>query len=174
MTVKAENALVFSGREAVCKLSDLGRSKHLAEPRRFAAGEYLVGRGDWRYAPPEVLWGQFRPDETGMRRVDVYLLGSVLTSGVPGQSPPAAALGPRTAVDIARWSFSAAPDERSGAYRALLPEVNARYESAFVLFEAVVPAPVRQPVMGLLRQLCNPDPALRDSRGRSGLADLSA
>ncbi len=69
--VKAENSLVFNGRGTVVKLSDLGRSKQLAEPRRFAAEEYVVGRGDWRYAPPEVLLGQLRYEEPDMRRVDL-------------------------------------------------------------------------------------------------------
>jgi hypothetical protein len=170
--VKAENCLVFERRgQGLVKLADLGRSKRLSEAQRFAAEDYLTGRGDLRYAPPEFLWGQGGADETTLRRADLYLLGSVLFELVIGQAITAMALGPGVAVQVAHWAQGAGNTEREGAFQAVVREVTARYQTAFGLFDAEVPAAVRQPLGGLLRQLCNPDPAIREHRGRFGLAD---
>jgi serine/threonine protein kinase len=170
--LKAENCLVFERRgRGVVKLTDLGRSKRLSEPQRFAAEDYVTGRGDLRYAPPEFLWGQGWADETSMRRADLYLVGSVLFELVMGQAITAVAFGPGAAVNVARWARCASPDERDRAFRAMVKEVAARYQPVFSLFDAQIPGSVRQPIGQLLRQLCNSDPELREHRGRSGLAD---
>ena len=72
--VKAENGLVFHRpHKPVVKLTDLGRSKRLSEPVRFLAEEYINGRGDITFAPPEGLWGQLGWDELSLRRADLYL-----------------------------------------------------------------------------------------------------
>jgi serine/threonine protein kinase len=64
--LKSENALVFAvPREGfTAKVADLGRSRDLNQPVRFVAQDYLIGRGDWRFAPPEFLWWLGADDPT--------------------------------------------------------------------------------------------------------------
>jgi serine/threonine protein kinase len=169
--IKAENCLVFQRpKQAVVKLTDLGRSKRLSEPTRFLVEDYVVGRGDLRFAPPEALWGQVGPDEVSMRRADLYLLGSVLYELVLGQAITAVAIGAGLAMSVANWAMSVHPVDRTAEYRDKIAEVAGRYELAFGLFEDKVPAVV-EGLNRLLRQLCSPDPALREFRGRSGRPD---
>jgi serine/threonine protein kinase len=170
--IKSENCLVFQQpKKSVVKLTDLGRSKRLSEPTRFLAEDYINGRGDIRFAPPEALWGQIGPDETSMRRADLYLLGSVVYELVLGQAITAVAIGTGLARNIAGWARGAAPLDRATDYNDKLREIAARYELAFQLFRDQVPAVARDGASDLLRRLCNPDPALREHLGRAGAAD---
>jgi serine/threonine protein kinase len=170
--VKAENCLVFQQpKKSVVKLTDLGRSKRLSEPTRFLAEDYINGRGDIRFAPPEALWGQIGPDETSMRRADLYLLGSVVYELALGQAITAVAIGTVVARNIAGWARGTTPLARATDYNDKLREIAARYEYAFQLFEEQVPAAARDGATDLLRRLCNPDPALREHLGRAGASD---
>lgn len=167
--IKAENCLVFQqSKKSVVKLTDLGRSKRLSEPPRFLAEDYINGRGDIRFAPPEALWAQIGPDETSMRRADLYLLGSVAYELVLGQAITAVAIGTGLARNIAGWARGTSPLDRATDFDDKSREIAARYELAFQLFEDQVPAVAREAATDLLRRLCNPDPALREHRGRAG------
>jgi serine/threonine protein kinase len=75
--VKSDNSLIFS-RPQGAKIADLGRSRNTVAQSRFVAEAYEAGRGDLRFAPPELLWkcGTDNPDD--MARVDLFLLGSLL------------------------------------------------------------------------------------------------
>ena len=180
--IKAENGLLFTQpNRTVVKLADLGRSKRLSEPPRFLAEDYISGRGDVRFAPPEVLWGHVGWDEASLRRADLYLVGSVLYELVVGQSITTMALGAGTALQIARWAHATSTTERKAEYEDKLKEIAARYDFAFALFANEVPPIVRGKVVDhqlltygapeLVRQLCNPDPALREDHERGRIAE---
>ena len=54
--LEASNVLLFdtATRTPVAKVSDLGRSRDLTQPPRFAVDSYAAGRGDRSHAPPEI------------------------------------------------------------------------------------------------------------------------
>jgi serine/threonine protein kinase len=164
--VKCENGLVFEQRKGsvVCKVADLGRSRDTRQPARFDAAAYIAGRGDLRFAPPEFLWLQGHDDPVVGRRADTYLLGSVFFELVTGQPITAMALGNGMAIVQAAHRLS--PADCAREYSARLAEFRARYEVVFQLFAAELPAPIRDEGTRLLRQLCDPDPSVREQRYR--------
>src|SRR3546814_12706888 len=78
--LKSSNALLFNvdSRKPAVKISDLGRSCLTTEPPRFSTQQYVAGRGDLSFAPPELLWLQGDNDPGHYRQADLYLVGSVL------------------------------------------------------------------------------------------------
>jgi serine/threonine protein kinase len=159
--LKAANCLLFiSGRNrTTCKISDLGRSRDLSKPPRFTAADYLHGRGDLRFAPPELLWLQGTDDPQKWRYGDLYGLGSVLFETATGQGITGVALGSGPArVGVMRRMTPAA---RAADFAGRREELRGRYEIAFEMFAAELPPVLRQPGTTLLRQLCDPDPACR-------------
>lgn len=74
---KADNVLVF-GNPVDAKVGDLGRSRDTQAAARFAPVAYVQGRGDLRFAPPELLWGLGEDDPRLMAQGDLYMLGSLL------------------------------------------------------------------------------------------------
>ena len=116
--LKASNVLLFdtSTRRPAAKVSDLGRSRDLAQPPRFDVDSYAAGRGDRSHAPPEHLWQLGSADHTALRKADVDLLGSVLYEFATGQGI--------TAVTLPDWSShlravgTMSPQEREASFRA--------------------------------------------------------
>lgn len=164
--VKCDNGLVFGGRKGtvVCKVTDLGRSRDTRQPARFDAAAYIAGRGDLRFAPPEFLWLQGHDDAVVGRRADTYLLGSVFFELATGQPITAMALGNGMAIVHAARRLP--PADRAREYSARLADIRGRYEVVFQLFAAELPAPIRYEGTRLLRQLCDPDPSVREQRYR--------
>ena len=169
--LKSENALVFAiPREGfTTKIADLGRSRDLNQPVRFVAQDYLIGRGDWRFAPPEFLWWLGADDPTSFRQADLYLLGSVLFELGTGQGVTSMAFGDVLAVLNATAVLD--PAVRAREYRARLSEIRARYAPPFRLFADEIHLVLRYEAVGLLRQLCDPDPARRETRFRADRAN---
>lgn len=164
----ASNVPVSDARKpvATAKISDLGRSRNLDRSPRFSPSGYTSGRGDHSYAPPEFLWNLADGDDiTALRRADIYLLGSVLFEIATG-------LG-ITAVTLPDWQFhldaTAAMDieDREASFRAAARYMKERYEAALGELEDEVPPQIRQHVVGLVRQMCNPVPAFRERRLRA-------
>lgn len=158
--IKSTNCLLFlNGNETRSKISDLGRARDLTQPARFTARQYLAGRGDLRFAPPELLWLQGVDDAHVWKRADVYGLGSLLFETATGQGITGIALGsgPRLAQQLALM----APAERHSDFRSRIAELRARYSAAHDIFAAEVPPSIRKHATELLRQLCDPDPMRR-------------
>jgi eukaryotic-like serine/threonine-protein kinase len=159
--VKSDNALLFTdGSETVAKISDLGRSRYCRAPARFPILSYESGRGDFRFAPPELLWRLGDEDPLSFMLADLYHLGSLLFELVIGAGVTAFALGDfqRIRDHSERLGNEAA---RRADYRARTSELRGRYQLAYELFDAAIPAPVRGLLGALLRQLTDVEPSRR-------------
>ncbi|HEV8686638.1 MAG TPA: protein kinase, partial [Gaiellaceae bacterium] len=69
--VKSENGLVFED-DPKARISDLGRSKNTRDDARFPPIAYEAGRGDIRFAPPELLWRLGDDSAATHFRIDLY------------------------------------------------------------------------------------------------------
>ena len=166
--LKVSNVLLFNTRKAVvaAKISDLGRSRNLGLNPRFTTAAYATGRGDRSYASPENLWHLATgTDKTALRRADIYLLGSVLFEIATGSGI--------TPVVLPHWYFhlssTAGMDrqDREASFRAAGHHMSESHEMALDVLADEVPPEIRQPVVSLVRQMCDPIPARRESRFRA-------
>jgi serine/threonine protein kinase len=147
--VKPSNVLLFN--DAGCKLADLGRaaSKGLTPPH-----EDLEIAGDRTYAPPELLYHHLSPD-WNCRRLgcDAYLLGSMVVFFFA-----------RTAMThllTAELAPIHRPYTWPGTFADVMPYVRDAFGRAVEVFKASVPDGLTEPLVEIVRQLCEPDPALR-------------
>jgi len=160
--MKPSNVLKFPG--GTFKVCDLGRASLKG---RIAPHDIFDIAGDHGYAPPELLYGQVHP-EFIVRRwgCDAYLLGSLAAFLVCGT--------PMTALLIDELHGSARPNVWSGTYAAVLPQVRAAFARAMdrIALEIAPAVPYRDEFLLCIRQLCDPDPALRGHpQTRATLAD---
>jgi serine/threonine protein kinase len=158
--IKSDNVLVFSKPGPVeARVCDLGRSRDLASPPRFPVDDYAAGRGDFRSAPPELLWLQGRNEAAFWLRVDLYLLGSVLFELATGQSlTNFVVMNPLL---VASRNYGLSEKDRRSAYQAILPDLVSRYEIAFEFFENLLPPVIKKEGASMLRNLAHPDPSER-------------
>lgn len=155
--LKSSNCLLFvKSKDVPCKVSDLGRSRDLDKLAHLPADDYIAGRGDMRFAPPELLWLRGQPDGDDVHRAaDLYALGSLLFELGTGQGITAAALPiPREAVQMALA-------ERAAGVRRDLAGLRPRYEMPLSLFHQACPSAIRNEATALIRQLCDPVPGER-------------
>lgn len=156
--IKSENSLVYSAPQQA-KIGDLGRGKHTREPSRFVAEAYVAGRGDMRFAPPELLWLCGTEDPADMARVDLFLLGSLLFEVATGVGISAAAFADPRAIHVAAGQLPAAA--RRVDLDSRITELRQQFMAAYDLFAAEIPPYLREASVMLLRQLTDPDPARR-------------
>lgn len=157
--LKPSNILLFRG--SISKIADLGRAAY--QGHEAPHEDYQVA-GDWSYAPPELLYGHL-PSDWSARRYgcDAYLLGSMvvfLFTALSMTSLLLGALHPSQHWRVWRGRF---PD--------ILPFLREAFGRAVDGFEKSVPEVVRDDLSMMLRQLCDPDPALRGhplTRARKG------
>jgi serine/threonine protein kinase len=164
--IKSDNILVsLSGANARASIADLGRGRNLREPPRFVPDQYIAGRGDLRFAPPELLCLTGVDDNpVAFRRADIYLLGSTFFELCTGQGITSIAYGNPRAILVSALAID--PARRSSDYLARIPEHRARYQPGFFLAEHELPTHLRDEGGRLLRQLCDPDPVERERRSR--------
>lgn len=156
--LKSANCLVFMGRERErdgVKVSDLGRSRKLNEAAIHSVDEYLRGRGDLMFAPPEFIWWQGEDSEAAHRCADLYGLGSLLFELVVGAGFTATAIRPTAALMIKNHS-----DAQAGI-RTDLSALAGQFEPAFKSFESALPSSIASELTSLLRVLCDPEPNRR-------------
>ncbi len=160
--VKSENALVMFNppAETIVKLADLGRGKVTTATPRFAEDAYERGRGDLRFAPPELLWRLGVDQPTFWRRTDLYLLGSTFFELATGQGITPLALG--NPFHVLEQTRNMRREDRERIFANQIANIRGHYEHALTLFGAELPAPIRYEGVRLVRQLCNPEPAKRE------------
>ncbi|MCU1497712.1 MAG: tyrosine protein kinase:Serine/threonine protein kinase [Acidimicrobiales bacterium] len=161
--LKSSNCLLFVDRGSTdCQISDLGRSRDLTRPARFAAQDYLHGRGDLRFAPPEFLWLQGTDNPMQWRQADLYGMGSLFFEMATGQGITGVALGSGITTVKSAWAMH--PDVRRAAFEAQRNSMRSQYVVAFDLLQNALPPSIRQIGTQMVRQLCDPDPAMRTPR----------
>lgn len=155
---KADNALVFS-RAPIAKISDLGRSCHTEQPRRFSVDEYVAGRGDLRFAAPELLFGCGSADPLAMAQVDLYLVGSLLFEIGTGVAITSSVIGnPR---QLAARLVQLPQAARTAEFNGRISELRQSYAAAWEIFRHELPQHLRNPTTDLLKLLTDPDPTRR-------------
>jgi serine/threonine protein kinase len=158
--LKAANALVYS-EEPHGRVTDLGRSKDTRQSPRFAPNQYQAGRGDLRFAPPELLWGLGETTAEVYCRTDLYLLGSLFYEFATATGITAAALtNPRSW--LGRAATLADQTARERDFHAHLPYLYSQYAPLYTLFEKELPRSVAKDAVALLRQLTDADPSRRE------------
>lgn len=147
--VKPSNVLTF--KRGPSKLADLGRAAH---QNLNAPHDEHDCAGDPAYAPPELLYGEVAPDWRMRRQAcDLYLLGSLAMFLFSGAT--------MTAELVQHMSADHHYDRWGGTYRELLPFVRLAFDTAIDEFEDVLPLTLAPRLTAAVRQLCDPDPALR-------------
>ena len=133
------------------KLADLKRAA--AEGLKPPHDEYEVA-GDRTYAPPELLYHHVPPDWRRRRYgCDAYLLGSMIVYMFTG-------LG-TTALMISELDFRQRPGQWTGTYEDILPAVRNAFSKVLMILKGNVPDCLQEQLVGAVRSLCDPDPALR-------------
>lgn len=164
--VKPSNVLMFEKGQSA-KVGDLGRAANRAHSGPFD-GEMVAG--DPSYAPPEMLYGE-PPSSWNARRIgcDAYHLGSMVVFFFARTAMTPLLLN---ALDRTLWP-AALRGGWGGTYADVLPKVRAGFDIAMCDIEAAIrldlPEDSASDLVVVVRQLCEPDPALRghprDRRG---------
>jgi eukaryotic-like serine/threonine-protein kinase len=161
--LKSSNCLLLvRGGHTEVRLVDLGRSKDFNLLPSLSQDNYLIGRGDLRFAPPEYLWFQGGSTEADFRNADLYGLGSLLVELATGH--------PMTALAIGSWqdaTLEGAQDFKNG-YRRDLAVMRPTFHRAIEEITADFVPAIRRDAAVLLRQLCDPVPAERQPKRLSG------
>jgi len=149
--LKPSNVLKFD--DGPFKVCDLGRASLKG---RTAPHDGLEIAGAKSYAPPELLYGQVDPDFVVRRwGCDAFLLGSLAAFLASGSS--------MSALIIDELDAAARPRAWNGKYEAVLPQVRAAFGRAIDRIAQEIPddAPYKAELVLCVRQLCDPDPAVR-------------
>ena len=158
--IKADNViLVLSGNSVEAKLCDFGRSRDTTMGARFAVVAYETGRGDRRFAPPELLWGLGSSDAETLWRGDLFLLGSMFFEVATGQGITSLAFGDPLAV--LQNAQQLPPQQREHDFEGRVADIRSLYELAYATFAAEVPRSIRNLATDLLRQLTEVRPSDR-------------
>ncbi len=148
--VKPSNVLSFDDGK-LSKLGDLGRAAYLGQTPPHDS--YKIA-GDPAYAPPELLYGYLDPDWNRRRYgCDAFLLGSMIvffftgvgtTALLRGELHPSHAWG--------RWT---------GDFDSVLLYVRDAFGRAVDYVRDQVPDELREDIIVMVRELCEPDVRLR-------------
>jgi serine/threonine protein kinase len=147
--LKPSNVLKFGD---ISKVSDLGCASVKGKSGPMDSENCP---GDKTYGPPELLYGYTHP-EFNVRRFgcDAYLLGSMVIFFFTGVSATAGIL---QNLRPEHW-----PKRWDGTYEGVLPYVRNAFDTAVNGWAPSLPGnKMRATLLTIIRQLCEPDPALR-------------
>jgi serine/threonine protein kinase len=148
--LKPSNVLIFAG--TLSKLADFGRSACSGQTPPHSASSFP---GDWAYAPPDVLY-RFPLGDVRLRSLsfDAYLLGSMVVYLFTGQATTPLLLS-ELPIPFSEWA----------SYAGTVDDIKLHFEDAFgrllETFAAHVPKPLRQDLVEVVQNLCEPDPTRR-------------
>lgn len=155
--LKSSNCLLVlgAGGTTTAKVADLGKSRDLSAPARYPGRQYLVARGDLRFAPPELLLWQGKDEPKSHRLGDLYGLGSLLFELAVG-------------VGITQFALGFGPDivqrAQVDAANGVVPDLSGlrpAFSTAFETFAQAVPKGIRHEARQLIQQICDPEPEMR-------------
>lgn len=156
---KPSNVLTYPGPSF--KLADFGRSAQVGHP---SPHDDMPVAGDPSYTPPEQRYGYTHPEFVARRiGCDLYMLGnlaSFLFSGINVTAGINARLDAQHR--FGRWT---------GSYEDVLPYVRNAFTALLVDLRAQLNPLVRDDVMELVTQLCEPDLRLRGHPRQVGRYD---
>ena len=157
--LKPSNLLTYSDSDF--RISDLGSSSRRGHAIWHDNADFP---GDHTYAPPEILYGHLHPEFVPRRMgADIYMLGNIaafLFTGVNVTESLFARLDPQ--FHWHRWRSD---------YAAVLPYLQEAFSRVLEDLGRGVPGIVREEVLPLIRELCNPDLARRGFPKRVGMFD---
>ncbi|MCC4248444.1 MULTISPECIES: protein kinase domain-containing protein [Microbacterium] len=158
--LKSSNCLLMvRGSSAGVRLADLGRAKNLAQSPSRSIADYVNGRGDLRFAPPEYLLFQGGYEAADFIAADYYGVGSILVELITGFPMTASAMG-----DVRAVMGQAQADISMGRKRPLA-SLSMQYRSAVDDVIENVPRIIRDDLRVVLEYLCNPEPFRRVTSG---------
>lgn len=147
--LKPSNVLTFNSETT--KLCDLGRSSVKGE-NSPTDGSFIPG--DMNYAPPEFLYSEI-PIDWNARRYgyDIYTLGNLIVFLFSKANI--------TSSILQRLSPNLHFNSWTGTYSEVLPYIINAYDEVLSVFGSELPSDLRDDVVELVRQMCNPDPSKR-------------
>lgn len=156
--LKPSNIVLIPDQGA--KLADLGRAIKREEGGPFASMEFA---GDPNYKPFEMLYGLGGVEwERHRLSADAFMFGSIVAFVFSGIS---AVSGTISHLDQQMY-----PRSFRGDYPDVLPHLSAAFTNFLSDLQGSVPAEVRKEVVGIVRDLCDPDPGRRGF-GKGRLTD---
>jgi serine/threonine protein kinase len=161
--VKPSNVLTFpEPQRTVSRVADLGRA---SIPSALMGHDQLAFAGDPGHAPPEGLYGAAPPNWEGRRACDLYLLGSLGLFLFTGVGTTAAWLNRLEPSMRPAWMGGTF----AGSFEDALPYIRHSMQQVWDDFPNLGDEELRGRIVGILRELCEPDPELRghprDRRG---------
>lgn len=154
--LKSSNCLLLvrKGKTQIL-LGDFGRGRDLRLQASKPPDVYLMGRGDFRFAPPEALFWQGGMTDDDFLAADYYGLGSLLAELIGGQPMTALAIG-----DVRGALVAGFADFQAGIRRDLA-SLKHKYRTVAAELVAELPRSIRDDAVVILDVLCNPEPAER-------------
>lgn len=142
---------VLSYPDKTFRITDFGRSSK--KDRQIYHDEFDIA-GDCTYAPPELLYGS-KHAEFSVRRfgTDLYMLGNLVAfmfSGINVTADVFSRIDP--GFHYSNWD---------GAYAQALPYVQRAFNETTVAIAAAIDPDIRDKVVPIICELCNPDLARR-------------
>lgn len=159
--VKPSNVLLFP--DVGVKVADLGSAD--IEGGTSPRGHYHYA-GDPSYAPPELLYGEVSTDwERRRLGADMYLLGSLIVFVLFQVT--------MTSAVLKKMHHQHRPGFWPTGYRTALPYVRKAFAEVIEEIRAQLPEWLREEMIQIIQQLCEPDPNLRGNPRDIGAAPYS-
>jgi len=142
---KPSNVLHYP--DATFRITDFGRS---AKRGRAVYHDEFDIAGDHTYAPPELLYGS-KHEEFTVRRFgcDLYMLGNLASFMFAGVNV--------TANIFSRLKEEFHPNNWHGTYEQVLPYIQQAFAETLEDLSAAIDPDVRDQIIPIIRELCNPD-----------------
>jgi eukaryotic-like serine/threonine-protein kinase len=142
---KPSNVLFY--KDKTFRITDFGRAA--MKGRSVYHDNYNIP-GDGTYAPPELLYNSIHPDFTVRRNgCDLYMLGNLAAFMFSGANV--------TANIFSRLGEEFYWFKWQGSYDQVLPYLQQAFNEALEDLAKATDAAVREPVVSMIRELCNPD-----------------